>query len=541
MLRGTQRVLIFALLVLAIPGLALAADGVLQSADDSLKPASRPLRTAGQELLGWNTYQYYVNGLMYEGFDDLPRAAESFSKALEQCPESHQIRLSYAETLVQIRQPLKALSILKDAQPEDEMVLALRADAYRQMADDTAARVEYLKLVRTDSFNVQAYLFLAAFYQRKGDVDSTIWAYRNLERVRPDNYQVPNELGRLLAMKGEMDEARAAFRRSLDIVGPPENMPALANLVAVYERANQTDSVIALLEEGIHADSGNLPLRGELVRLYVQQDSLAKALPHQRAIVASKPTDIEARRRLAILLMGLDSLSAADSIVTGIVAEGADVYLDHYYLGQIAAVSENYPRAASEFRRALALDSTQVEAWLNLAVVFGSESHRDSAIAIYREGIEHMPDESSAVRLYFALGASYDQAGNTDSAVAVFEQIIEHQPNHDQALNYLGYALADRGVRLEYARDLIARALAIQPKNPAYLDSYGWVYYRMGQLDSAMVYLKAATELDNDPVILDHLGDVYQAAGDTAKAREIWQAVLERQPDNEAVREKLRR
>jgi predicted negative regulator of RcsB-dependent stress response len=63
----------------------------------------------------------------------------------------------------------------------------------------------------------------------------------------------------------------------------------------------------------------------------------------------------------------------------------------------------------------------------------------------------------------------------------------------------------------------------------------------MGQLDSAMVYLKAATELDNDPVILDHLGDVYQAAGDTAKAREIWQAVLERQPDNEAVREKLRR
>jgi tetratricopeptide (TPR) repeat protein len=123
--------------------------------------------------------------------------------------------------------------------------------------------------------------------------------------------------------------------------------------------------------------------------------------------------------------------------------------------------------------------------------------------------------------------------------VETFEEVIARSPDYDQALNYLGYMLADRGERLEYAHRLIERAVTISPDNAAYLDSYGWVLYRLGNYDQALVHLQKAVTLGDDSVIFDHLGDVYQAVGDAQQARTWWERALEMDPDNNQIKEKL--
>ena len=113
------------------------------------------------------------------------------------------------------------------------------------------------------------------------------------------------------------------------------------------------------------------------------------------------------------------------------------------------------------------------------------------------------------------------------SAEKMFRQVLDFDPTNASALNYLGYMLADRNVRLQEAQDLIKRAVTSEPNNYAFLDSLGWVYYRMNRLDEAQRELERSLQLmAKDPTIHDHLGDVYFKQGKLRQAIDQWQFSL---------------
>src|SRR5690606_37184533 len=112
--------------------------------------------------------------------------------------------------------------------------------------------------------------------------------------------------------------------------------------------------------------------------------------------------------------------------------------------------------------------------------------------------------------LMFALASAYEENRRYDRAERTFRELIAANDAHAPALNYLGYMLAERGRKLEEALSFIERALAIDENNPAYLDSLGWAYFRLGRFDEAREPLeRAAKALPNVSVINDHLGDLY--------------------------------
>jgi tetratricopeptide (TPR) repeat protein len=120
---------------------------------------------------------------------------------------------------------------------------------------------------------------------------------------------------------------------------------------------------------------------------------------------------------------------------------------------------------------------------------------------------KHMPANE---QLLFSLGAAYEEHRRYDRAERAFRELIAANATHAPALNYLGYMLADRGEKLPEAVDLIQRALAVDEDNPAYLDSLGWAYYRLGEFERARDPLeRAARALPKVSVINDHLGDLY--------------------------------
>jgi Tfp pilus assembly protein PilF len=124
-------------------------------------------------------------------------------------------------------------------------------------------------------------------------------------------------------------------------------------------------------------------------------------------------------------------------------------------------------------------------------------------------------------------GTIYDRQKKYDQAEEQFNRVLKANPNDAQVLNYYGYMLADRGVRLPEATDMIKRALAGDPNNGAYLDSLGWAYFKQDKLAEAEDALRqAALREPGDATILDHLGDVYFKRGKLDLAAAQWDHAL---------------
>jgi len=501
--------------------------------------ASQPEAPPADEAIDPRAFHYYINGLLYEGIGNYAKAAGSFKSALKYHPESYEIRFSLAEAYYNLRRYDQAVDVLKDITPADADVQLLRGASYASMGMPDLAHAAYLELARLEPNSSTAYSHLAGYYRQKGDSDSLVWAYENLARTHPENERIWRELGRLQAQQGDYSAARESFERSVTIRGDRTNILSYLGLAELYLIQEKTDSAVAAYKAALEVEPYNVVANRELAAIMVRLDSLQAALPYSRRVVEASPLDRDAVRRLGVIYFSVDSLDQADSILTYLVESGERNSVNHYYLGRIAVLREDYPRAVEEFTTLTIMADSVYESWLDLGWVYRKTGENDKEILTYQTGLSHMRDDQSELKMLFALGAAYEQAGQFDKAVLIFEEIIAKSPDHASALNYLGYMLADRGERLEYAKELIEKAIKLVPENAAYLDSYGWVFYRLRQFDKALVHLRKAVSLENDPVIFDHLGDAYKATGDYDKARTWWQKALELQPENEEIKKKL--
>ena len=142
------------------------------------------------------------------------------------------------------------------------------------------------------------------------------------------------------------------------------------------------------------------------------------------------------------------------------------------------------------------------------------EVDRETAAAIDRFGEDR--------NLVFTRAAALERLDEVDEAAVLFRQLVESEPNDAGAANYLGYMWADREMYLDEALELIAHAVALDPENSAYLDSLGWVHFRLGDLEEAERWLRRAVDLGGsfgDGTIYCHLGEVLLVGGDRDEAR----------------------
>jgi tetratricopeptide (TPR) repeat protein len=436
----------------------------------------------------------------------------------------------------QFEEALAVLDSLKESRAE---IFELKATIYRAVGAEDQSRDAHLKVVQYDSLNSNSFALLAGAYRRLGNLDSTIWAYEHLACIRAGNYRLWAELGQLKAQNKDYQGGLSSFRKSLEHERGANNITAYLGLAHCYEMLGHLDSALTVLHDASYVDQSNLLIHRALRSLYLAQDDLASALPHAEREVDLSPLDREATRRLGIMYYWLDSLRQSDSVLSFLVASGDRHPTNFSYLGRIALRRDNPQSARGYFESVTQLTDSVAEAWLDLGFAYRQLQQIGKEIETYKAGLQHMRDDSSWSRLIFALGATYERQNIVDSATFTFEELIARIPNYHPALNYLGYMLADRGQQLDYARDLIERAVQLVPENAAYLDSYGWVFYQLGDYRRALMHLEKAVLLDSDPVIFDHLGDVFHALGETEQARLWWEKALRLDPDNGKIQDKL--
>jgi Tfp pilus assembly protein PilF len=163
---------------------------------------------------------------------------------------------------------------------------------------------------------------------------------------------------------------------------------------------------------------------------------------------------------------------------------------------------------------------------------------------MFKEVIAAYPEEQRLVRnCQFSLSNIYVQQGDMSRGEKILEDVLKEDPESTQANNDLGYLWADQGKNLEQAKTMIEKALAAEPDNAAYLDSMGWVLYRLEQFEEARKYLEQAIEkpTGQDATILDHLGDCLDKLGQKEEAVRQWREALKMErekarPDEELVK-----
>lgn len=350
-----------------------------------------------------------------------------------------------------------------------------------------------------DPYFESAHMGIANIYERQKNLEAALNVYRHVvNRINPRNRQAVNRLLQLLVQKGSLDEAEALLSRLL------------------------------------RQDPSNYELALQRVGLFVEKQNLPSAIDALLPIVAAKPGETRLRVYLASLYEKNGALEAARTTYHDILEQSPSEYEVRLRLGSLYFYRLKNPDAALvQGEMAKKINPQRPEPYLFTGVILNDAERYAEAVKIFSEGIKKNPEMPD---LYFHLGAAFDKLGRFDEMVSQMERAIQLAPKHANALNYLGYTFADKGVRLDEAFDLVQRALDERPDDGYFIDSLAWVHYRQGNLEEATTLLEKAVALvPSDPVIYEHLGEIYLKNEQIDLAKAAWERSLALNPENEEL------
>nr|MDQ2971942.1 tetratricopeptide repeat protein [Pseudomonadota bacterium] len=191
-------------------------------------------------------------------------------------------------------------------------------------------------------------------------------------------------------------------------------------------------------------------------------------------------------------------------------------------------LQQDYVGDPEHLRRAYQLD----------AELYARADQYDQAADAYRRGLHALPDDTE---LQYGLGLAEAEGGKTDVAIADLRRALALNPDDADTMNALGYTLADADRHLDEATRLLTKALAAKPGEPAIMDSWGWLQYRLGHLDVAEKALRGAWEKSRDAEIGVHLGEVLWKRGKQAEARAVFAQVRKLDPTDKELRAAMER
>ena len=394
---------------------------------------------------------------------------------------------------------------------------------------------------------------------------------RQLTREFSDQQSIRLTLVQLLGQNGEYQEALLEFQLLIQLV---DLSPRLVMLQAqILQSAGDADQAIRVMRNGVREFGDDKNLRLGYSQLLVQNEQYEAAQAQFAALMELDPQDWETLFSMALLDMELENYERAVERFTQLARIDQRADEARYYLGYIHEQREEFDAAIAAYREVrigtqnflaaqqqatrLAVQSGNLEsahAHLNqlsrgqprLEILFNTiesgvliqNDFIPEAKGLLDTALNKYPNETD---LLFARVLFYDNVGDRAGSEQDLRQIILMQPEDSRALNHLGYMLADQTDRHAEALDLIERAIAISPEDPAIIDSLGWVQYKLGRYEEALANLQRAYELFPDPEVASHVGEVMWMMGREEQAKEVWRGALENQPDSELIQEVVER
>jgi len=496
------------------------------------------------------------------------RAVEQYKAITEKDPKD-------TESLVMLGRLERVLENSVDAEAAFKKVLALdpeNEDAVSGLASiytdrgDSKGAAALLEKLASKSPSPRAYVSLAANYESMHDYGHAADALKKALELDPTHTEFKEQLAQDQAMAGRFDDALNSYKE-LAAANQQAAQPYLG-MAQVYREQKKFAEARKSLDQAKALEPDNLEVRYNEVGLLEEEGKTTEAITALKGILEStahptyNPAEKSYRSKM-LEQLGLlyrsneqydQSVAALRQIgtVDPDLAPRAEAQIIDTYrvakdypkaVAESDAALKKYPneRAIHEVRAQLLADQGKTdqaiaelkrlldgkndrEVYLSMADVYQKDKNYDQMGNSLDAADKLSQTKEDKANILFLRGAMYEREKKFDLAEKTFRSVLDSDPGNASALNYLGYMLADQGIRLTEARDLVSRALALDPNNYAFLDSLGWVYYRMDQLDNAEQQLSRSVQLmSKDPTIHDHLGDVYFKQGKLKEAISQWQ------------------
>jgi tetratricopeptide (TPR) repeat protein len=436
-------------------------------------------------------------------------ATSKASELLRSVPEGRRSAKIYAalgSTYEQQKDYKNAIASFRQALTMDKENLDAMRGLAQNLSNDNqieAALEEYRTIQDADPQDATAALRVAEIYRRLGKFDLAMDNLKKASAIAPDLLEIPYNEALILEAQGKYEEAAAMLQKLVARPLPPDARAGdksnralfLERLGNVYREAGRPLLAIETFRKIVDL-GGDEAARGyqDVIDSYRDQKQWSEATRTAHEAVKKLPKDKGLKLTLAQQMADAgksdESVQLAKSVLKG-DPEDRDSYI---------MLSQIYMR---------------LKRW--------KESEEALAQA---EKLAVRPEEKEYIR--FLQGSIYERQKKFDQAEQSFRQVLQQNPSNSMALNYLGYMLADRNSHLEEALNLVKKALDFDPQNGAYLDSLGWVYFKLGNYDQAEENLRrAADKSPNDATVQDHLGELYARTHRFKLAAAHWEHALD--------------
>jgi tetratricopeptide (TPR) repeat protein len=472
-------------------------------------------------------------------FENKHDEAESVLRGvLARDPENGQALEQLSQLLIDEGRSQDAIEILSKAAGSTSApeIYDLLGDAYMQRKDYPKAEEVYRKAVEGDPDDTGHRHGLAQALLSQDKYAPALEQFKKLSEMEPGTSENYLRMAQLYRRLGKFEDAESSLLRAKQLA--PGSLEVLYNEALLYEDQGRYGDAIKVLSDaiaGIKGQSGGESntnalaiLYEQLGRAYREEENYPEAIRTFEQMAQLGP---DAQKRAQMLL--IDTYRESHEIDRAIAETKKALELSPKDQSLIVTLAMLYGEKAETATATKLLtgllrgtDADQ-EIYLNLAQVQERGRKYDEAEHSAQKAEELARDPAEKEGVWFMLGAIYERQKKFDKAEEQFRKVLDANPGNAPVLNYYGYMLADRGVRLDEATSLIERAVTQDPNNGAYLDSLGWAYYKQGKLAEAEDYLrKAAARSSHDPTILGHLGDVYMKLGQSERAAELWERSL---------------
>jgi tetratricopeptide (TPR) repeat protein len=527
-----------------------------------------------QEITHPQAYYHFLRGSLAELNNDGSKALEAYQAGLSFDPESGFLKFRIAKLHYALAQMTAAVEMAKQI-PFDRFA---NADMFLDIAKIFSGAGEHEQALRVfeegeKQYPLEQRLYLShgnlllteKEYQKAGDV------FRDLLQHVPDSAEAHYYLGSIDAETGKNLEALVHFEKAIAL--KPSFERAYFKMVELLEESGEFQRAIQPMElflKDVNPHHRDFRLR--LIRLYVAQKDLDRALEHLDYLLGQNPGDLHAQVRKAQIYGEQGNFSGAIEELKAVLRNRPNELRVRDFLGLLYEEMKDYERAIQAYQANVEIDPTFFDSILHLGFVSYRLKRNDEALSYLDQAVKLNPkrpepylllgltyfqmkdyqkakarleegirQDPSNAELHFNLGTTYDKLDRFDEVVREMKQALELNPEHADALNYLGYSYADRGINVEEAVALTQRAVALKPHNGYYVDSLAWALFKVGRTDEALEMMERALALvSDDPVIYEHLGEIFLVQKEHEKAREAWMQSLQLDSANDALKQRFR-
>lgn len=356
---------------------------------------------------------------------------------------------------------------------------------------------------------------------------------RQALREDPNMLAAWSELAFIHEKQGEYRQAEEAYRRIMDL---GEDGPEVwMRLIRLALKQKNEAKALQLLDKA-PKDRNTL---FEVMGLFIDegfQEGAARALER---IAREQPAnaDVIFIRAMLAIEKEKDAEKAFELLVQ--IPKNHKLY-DKSLTTRVQLSIDNgwFDRAAPLIAEGKASYPDRMEFWFLEGILHDKQGNLPKAAEVYKSAVEKWPGNTDALYRY---GVVLERSKLRAQAMAVMEQILAIEPGNPDALNFVGYSLAEEGRELDRAQEMITRALASSPESPYFIDSLAWVFFKRGDMKSAWIQIqRAASKPNEDPTIWEHYGDIAKAMGNKKEAEKGYRKALEKNPSNAAeIQEKL--